>query len=143
MESLPFETHSFDVVAAAGSLSYGDPDLVDAEVRRVLRPGGIFVCVDSLNHNPVYRFNRWFHYMRGVRTKSTFLRMPTMERIQGISKRFKNAECRYFGAVSYLMPLLARIIGQRRAAEVSDAVDLLVHVHRSAFKFVLVASGRL
>ena len=66
-----------------------------------------------------------------------------MECIQAISKRFKSSDIRYFGAVSYLMLVLARIIGQRRAAEVSDAVDLLVHVHRSAFKFVLVASGRL
>lgn len=143
MESLPFEDNSFDVVNCAGSLSYGEPDLVDAEVRRVLRPGGIFICVDSLSHNPIYRFNRWFHYMRGARTKSTLLRMPTMERIQSISQGFKSAEVRFFGAVSYLMPALARIIGQGHAAEVSDAVDRLVHVRRAAFKFVLVAHGCL
>jgi ubiquinone/menaquinone biosynthesis C-methylase UbiE len=143
IESLPFEASSFDVVAIAGGLSYGDPDLVDAEIRRVLRPGGIFLCVDSLNHNPFYRFNRWFQYRRGVRTKSTLLRMPTIDRIQSISKRFKSADVRYFGAVSYVMPVLARIIGQRHAVEVSDAVDLLVHVHWSAFKFVLLACGRL
>jgi ubiquinone/menaquinone biosynthesis C-methylase UbiE len=143
MESLPFEGSSFDVVACAGSLSYGYPDLVDAEVRRVLRPGGIFICVDSLNQNPIYRFNRWVHYLRGDRTESTLFRMPTMERIQSISMGFKSAEVRYFGAVSYLMPVLARIIGQNHAAEVSDAVDRLVHVRRSAFKFVLVAHGRL
>ncbi|MBU2622664.1 MAG: class I SAM-dependent methyltransferase [Proteobacteria bacterium] len=143
MESLPFEDNSFDVVTCAGSLSYGDPDSVDAEVRRVLRPGGILICVDSLNHNPIYRFNRWFHYLRGGRTKSTLIRMPTMERIQSISRGFKSAEVRFYGAVSYLMPILARIIGQSHAAKVSDAVDRLVHVRRSAFKFVLVARGRL
>jgi ubiquinone/menaquinone biosynthesis C-methylase UbiE len=143
MESLPFEDNSFDVVTCAGSLSYGEPDLVDAEVRRVLRPGGIFICVDSLNHNPIYRFNRWFHYLRGVRTKSTLLRMTTMERIQSISRGFKNAEVRYFGAVSYLMPILARIIGQSHTAKVSDVADRRVHVRRAAFKFVLLACGRL
>lgn len=143
MEALPFKAHSFNVVASAGSLSYGHPDLVDAEIRRVLRPGGIFLCVDSLNHNPIYRFNRRFHYMRGVRSKSTLLRMPTMERIQSITHGFNSAEVCFFGAISYLMPLLARIIGQSRAAKVSDAVDRLVNVRRAAFKFVLVASGRL
>jgi ubiquinone/menaquinone biosynthesis C-methylase UbiE len=143
MESLTFADNSFDVVTCAGSLSYGEPDLVDAEVRRVLRPGGIFICVDSLSHNPIYRFNRWIHYMKGVRTKSTLLRMPTMERIQSISQGFKSTEVRYFGALSYMMPILARIIGQEHAAEVSDAVDRLVHVRRAAFKFVLVAHGRL
>jgi ubiquinone/menaquinone biosynthesis C-methylase UbiE len=143
IESLPFEDSSFDVIAIAGSLSYGDPDLVDAEIQRVLRPGGIFLCVDSLNHNPLYRFNRWFHYRRGVRTKSTLLRMPTMDRIQSISRGFKSAEVHYFGAVAYLMPVLAHIIGQSLAANVSDAIDGFVHVRRAAFKFVLVAHGRL
>ena len=143
IESLPFEASSFDAVAIAGSLSYGDPDLVDAEIRRVLRPAGIFLCVDSLNHNPFYRFNRWFHYRRGVRTKSTLLRMPTMDRIQSISRGFKSVEVRYFGAISYLIPVLAHIIGQSHAANVSDAVDRFVHVSRAAFKFVLVAHGRL
>lgn len=143
MESLPFEANSFDVVTIAGSLSYGDPDLVDAEIRRVLRPGGIFLCVDSLNHNPIYRFNRWFHYLRGVRTKSTLLRMPTMDRIESISKGFQSVEVHFFGAFSYLMPVLAQVIGQARAAQFSEAVDRLVHVRRAAFKFVLMAHGRL
>ncbi len=143
IESLPFESETFDVVTMAGSLSYGDPALVDAEIRRVLRASGIFLCVDSLNHNPVYRLNRWLHYKRGERTKNTLLYMPTMERIQSISRGFKSTEVRYFGAVSYMMPVLAHIIGQSRAAQFSDLVDNLVHVQRSAFKFVLVARGRL
>jgi ubiquinone/menaquinone biosynthesis C-methylase UbiE len=143
MESLPFEDNSFDVVTSAGSLSYGDPDLVDAEIRRVLRPGGIFLCVDFLNHNLVYKLNRWLHYLHGDRTKSTLLRMPTISRIQSISRGFKDLDVRYFGAVSYLIPFLARIIGQNHAAKVSDSVDRMVHVRRSAFKFVLVAQGRL
>lgn len=143
MEALLLNDHSFDVVTSAGSLSYGDPALVDAEIKRVLRPGGVFMCVDSLNHNPVYRLNRWLQYKRGHRTKSTFLYMPTIERIQSISRGFKSAEVRYFGAVSYLMPVLAHLIGQNRAAAVSDHMDQLINVHRAAFKFVLVAKGRL
>jgi len=143
MESLPFKTHSFDVVASAGSLSYGESELVDAEILRVLKPGGIFLCVDSLNHNPVYRLNRWIHYKRGERTKSILLFMPTMRRIQSISEEFERIDVRYFGTISYLMPILARFIGQYRAAEFSDYIDQLVHVRRTAFKFVLVAQGRL
>jgi ubiquinone/menaquinone biosynthesis C-methylase UbiE len=143
MESLPFAANSFDAVVSAGSLSYGDPALVDAEIQRILRPGGIFICVDSLNHNPIYRLNRWLHYKRGERTRSTLIRMPTMARIQSISRGFKSAEVRYFGAASYLMPFLACIIGQSLAAQFSNAIDCLVRVHYAAFKFVLVARGRL
>lgn len=143
MEVLPFESGSFDVVACAGSLSYGEPSLVDAEVRRVLREGGTFVCVDSLNHNPVYRLNRWLHYTRGERTRSTLLRMPDANRIEAITRHFKSVEVRYFGALTWTMPLLSRLFGASRAARISDAVDELINVRRSAFKFVLVARGRL
>ena len=143
MEALPFADHSFDVITSAGSLSYGDPALVDAELSRVLRPGGIFICVDSLNHNPVYRLNRWLHYKRGVRTQSTLLRMPTLGRIATIAQVFAETYVRYFGTMTYLMPILARIIGQNRASAISDYMDQVINVHRSAFKFVLVAKGRL
>jgi len=143
MESCPFDDNVFDVVTSAGSLSYGDPVLVNAEIRRVLKPGGLFICVDSLNHNPIYRLNRWIHYLRGDRTKNTILRMPTLERIEQLSKMFETSDVRYFGSVSYLMPFLALVFGQKRAAGISDRIDRLVRVRHSAFKFVLIASGRL
>jgi SAM-dependent methyltransferase len=142
MESLPFESESFDVVTSAGSLSYGDARLVDAEIRRVLRPGGMFITVDSLNHNPIYRMNRWMQVVRGKRTWSTFQRMPDEARIAAIGEHFASMEVRYFGALTWAMPLVARLVGDARAVALSDAVDRWIRVKRSAFKFVLVARGR-
>jgi ubiquinone/menaquinone biosynthesis C-methylase UbiE len=130
MERLPFEESSFDVIASAGSLSYGEPDMVDAEIRRILRPGGMLICVDSLNHNPVYRMNRWLHYLRGNRSKSTLMRMPDMFRIGTL------------GALSFAMPIFALLFGKDVAHAVSDRIDQWIGVKRSAFKFVLVAQGR-
>ena len=40
MEKLPFNNESFDVVCSAGSLSYGDNNVVMNEIYRVLKPGG-------------------------------------------------------------------------------------------------------
>lgn len=142
MEALPFESGSFDVVACAGSLSYGEPSFVDSEIMRVLRQGGTFISVDSLNHNPVYRLNRWLHYKRGERTRSTLIRMPDSARIEAIGQHFQSVEVRYFGALSWTMPLLKRVVGSTRAGKFSDAADKLMSVKRSAFKFVLVARGR-
>jgi ubiquinone/menaquinone biosynthesis C-methylase UbiE len=141
MESLPFETSSFDVIASAGSLSYGDPHEVDAEVRRVLRPGGMFICVDSLNHNPVYRANRWLHYLRGNRSKSTLKRMPDLARIRALGEGFSSVNVRYFGALSFAIPVVARLLNENTAQTASDRIDQLLGVRRSAFKFVLVAHG--
>jgi ubiquinone/menaquinone biosynthesis C-methylase UbiE len=139
MEQLPFEANSFDMVACAGSLSYGEPKLVDSEIRRVLRPGGALVCVDSLNHNPIYRLNRWIHYLRGNRSRSTLIRMPDLNRIKAISDSFTHVDVNYFGALSFIMPLVSGILGENSAQLFSDRFDQWVCVKRSAFKFVIVA----
>ena len=141
MEALPFEASSFDVIVSAGSLSYGDPHVVDAEIRRLLRPGGMLICIDSLNHNPVYRMNRWLHYLRGNRSKSTLMRMPDMARIDALGAGFSIVNVHYFGALSFAMPMFARLFGKDVAQAASDRIDQLIGVRRSAFKFVLVAQG--
>ncbi|HUQ48635.1 MAG TPA: class I SAM-dependent methyltransferase [Gemmatimonadaceae bacterium] len=143
IEALPFEPGSFDVVTCAGSLSYGDPKLVDAEILRVLRPGGAFICVDSLNHNPVYRLNRWINYRRGARTLSTLQQMPDTRRIDGLGRHFNSVNVRYFGSITWAMPLLVRVLGLSGASRLSDSFDDFIGVKRSAFKFVLTAEGKL
>ena len=140
MEALPFKNQNFDVICSAGSLSYGDPWLVNREIFRLLKPGGIFICVDSLNHNPVYRFNRWLRYLKGERTKSALLRIPDMGRIKSIGKKFDMVNVKYFGGISFLMPFLERIIGSTKAAKFSDTFDRAFNIKYSAFKFVMVAS---
>ena len=141
MEQTPFPSASFDVVVTAGCLSYGEPALVDAEIRRVLRPDGTLICVDSLNHHPVYRLNRWLHHLRGARSGSTLRRMPNLARIGSLSAGFARVELDFFGALSYLMPAIARITGENAARTVSDRIDRVVCVRRAAFKFVLVDQG--
>lgn len=141
MEKLPFDDNSFDYIVCAGSLSYGEPCIVDAEFKRVLRPKGCIICVDSLNHNPVYRFNRWVNYLRGNRSRSTLLQMPDLDRINMLSKGFQQVDVKYFGAFSYLMPLVSKVIGNAKAKTLSDKLDTLVGCKRSAFKFVIVANN--
>lgn len=141
MENLPFDDSSFDVITSAGSLSYGDPYLVHTEIRRVLCPGGMLICVDSLNHNPVYLMNRWLHYLRGNRSKSTLMRMPNLARIRALGEGFSHVNVRYFGELSFAMPLLSRLLDENTAKAASDRIDQLLVARRFAFKFVLVAQG--
>lgn len=141
MAALPFGDATFDVVASAGSLSYGDPDTVNREIFRVLRPGGALIIVDSLNHNPLYRLNRWRHYRRGDRTRSTLLRMPDMNRIRSLSAPFDSCSVEYFGRYLFMHPPLSRIVGLNRATRTTTWLDERVGPDRMAFKFVLVATG--
>ncbi|NTU50499.1 MAG: class I SAM-dependent methyltransferase [Desulfobulbaceae bacterium] len=140
MESLPFLDCSFDVVASAGSLSYGDNLLVMNEIHRVLRPGGCFICVDSINHNPIYRFNRWLHYLKGERTKSTLLRMPNMSMIDRYTDKFAKIETQYFGSISWMIGGVQKILGNEAAFSLSNLADRAIGVRKSAFKIVMVTT---
>lgn len=139
IEALPFKDHEFDVVAAAGCLSYGENSLVLNEILRVLKPGGKFICVDSLNNSPVYKFNRWIHYLRGNRSLSTLRRMPSLDTLAMYQDRFDSVRLSFFGAVSFCTPVISKIVGGQLAANLSDWVDQKFNIKRSAFKFVMVA----
>jgi len=138
-EFLPFRSESFDVVACAGGLSYGDNKVVMGEILRVLKPGGYFVCVDSLNHNPIYVANRYVHYLLGRRTVSTLTRMPRVGLIEDYAASFGELESWFFGGISWLIMPLSAIIGEQAAFLMSKSFDDLIKVKRLAFKGVLVA----
>jgi SAM-dependent methyltransferase len=139
MEILPFDSESFDVVCSAGSLSYGDNTVVMNEIYRVLKPGGVMIVVDSLNNNPIYRFNRYMHYLKGNRSKSTLARMPTVSLIDKYTKKFGYAEVKYFGAVTWIFPLLSKVLTEKVMTEFSNWIDVVFNIKRSAFKFVMMA----
>jgi ubiquinone/menaquinone biosynthesis C-methylase UbiE len=140
MESLPFQDGSFDVVASAGSLSYGDSQLVMNEIHRVLRPGGYFVCVDSFNHNPIYRLNRWLHYLKGDRTISTLMRMPSMSTLDRYAEKFSKIDVWYFGSISWMIGGLQKMFGTDVAVRLSKLTDRAIGVKRSAFKIVMIST---
>jgi len=142
MEALPFDDASFDCVTSAGSLSYGDNEAVLLEIFRVLRPGGRFICVDSLSHNPVFRANRWVHFIRGRRSRSTLLRMPTTALIDRYRETFGQLEVQFYGSLAWLMPVVTRFFGSDRAKRLSNWFDRCFRVTRSAFKFVMVATKK-
>mgnify|MGYP002401171570 CR=1 FL=1 len=141
MEDLPFVDNCFDIVASAGSLSYGDPSEVDAEVYRVLKDGGTLLVVDSLNHNPIYRLNRWVQYRRGQRSLSTIQRIPDIQRIESLSRQFDSVRVEFFGSWLFMFPLASRVVGPGRALEIFADLDGKKMGERLAFKFVLVAKG--
>ena len=143
MECLPFGNEEFDLVTSAGSLSYGDSKVVMQEIYRVLKPGSAFVCVDSLNHNPIYRVNRWVQYLQGKRTKSTMVQMPTVSTMQRYKSKFGEIHVKFFGSLVWLSPFLRLIFGTRNTAIMIDAFDSYITVRRSAFKFVMIAVKRI
>lgn len=142
-EQLPFGDASFDVITCVGSLSYVDLEIFTAELRRVLKPRGTFICLDSFDHNPIYRVNRFIHYLRGNRSLSTLKRMPDASTLKYLEHKFSVMDIHYFGIFSFMGGILKKIVGGEKARKMIDRLDTRFNfIRRYAFKVVFVARNK-
>ena len=96
------------------------------------------IAVDSLNNNPIYRINRYAHYLKGNRSKSTLIRMPTISLIDKYTEKFGYAEVKFFGAIIWIFPLLSKILSEQAVTKLSNWIDAKFNIKGSAFKFVMM-----
>jgi hypothetical protein len=96
------------------------------------------IAIDSLNDNPIYRFNRYMHYLKGNRSKSTLIRMPTMSLIDKYTEKFGHAEVKFFGAITWAFPLLSKVLSEQALTKLSNWIDVSFNIQGSAFKFVIM-----
>ncbi len=138
MEFLPFKNETFDIVACAGGLSYGNNKLVLNEIHRILKQNGLFIGIDSLNENPIYKLNRYIHYLRGNRTKSTLKRMPDRKLLEDYKSKFGITKINYSGKLIWMLYPLSKIIGYKKSKILSDFFDKNLPNWMS-FKFIIEA----
>lgn len=141
VEKLPFANETFELITCAGSLSYLDHNIFLEEVFRVLKPGGTFICVDSLNHNVFYRVNRFLHYLKGQRTYSTLKRMPNLNLINKIKNQYKDFEVYYFGIFNFLSPILKKLMNPIQLKRKMQNLDnKFKFLRKYSFKIVFKAT---
>ena len=140
IENLPFESEKFDYVTCAGSLSYGEKTVVIKEIMRVLRKNGKLICVDSLNHNPIYKLNRFIQYIFNKRSHMTIRNMPDQKTLSLIGSMFRSHDIKFFGSITWFGLFLKPILGDKKAAKFISFIDRLINTKKSSFKFVLVAT---
>ena len=139
-ENIQFPDNSFDVVTCVGSISYVELEKFTAEVLRILKPGGRFIALDSFNHNPIYRFNRYLHYLKGNRSISTLNRMPKEKTLEYLAGQFQSLEKHYFGIFIFIAPFLSRFLGGTKAKKVIDYLDKKISfLKKYSFKIVVFA----
>lgn len=138
MENLPFEDESFDFIVCAGSLSYGDNDVVIENIYKKLKFNGCFICVDSLNNNYIYRLNRFIHFFFKRRSYSTLQNMPSLKLIEKYRERFAKTDVEFFGSLCWIVPILRFFMRDESIALFLNKFDRFIEVKASAFKFVMI-----
>jgi len=141
MDSIPIADCSFDYIVSAGSLSYVDLEKIAREIQRLLKPNGSVIFVDSLNNNPMYFANRFIHFLKGNRSFLTLIRMPTLRKLQKLSKNFSESTTNYFGAYLWLTWPLAVLFGEPRMLKVNRSLENNFPFNRFSFKFVFHAQS--
>lgn len=142
MEKLPFPDSHFDFVLSAGSLSYGEYEIVRNEILRVLRPNGTILILDSLNDNPIYRLNRFRHFILGRRTRSTLKRIPNKKLIKDLISFFESSSISFFGRHIFLYYVVQKFFGSQTAFRVTKCTEKVFPNNYQSFKFVLVATRK-
>jgi len=105
--------------------------LVKEDIRRVLNfiPSNLF---------PIYKLNRYIHYLRGNRTKSTLKRMPDRKLLEDYKRKFGITKINYSGTLIWIIYPLSKIIGYKKSKKLSDFCDKNLPKWMS-FKFIMEA----
>jgi len=139
---LAFPDESFDGVSDFGSLSSLEFDRAIAQIHRVLKPGGIFVAVETLGHNPLLNLMRRISVLRGRRTRWAADHIFTEKERVKLATRFADVTCRYYAITTLLYPLIpfrsARLLGRLERLD-QAIIARLPCLRRHAFKIVCVA----
>ena len=138
MDNITFPDNYFDHIISAGSLSYAENKKVINEIHRVLKPNGYFICIDSLNNNPIYFINRLFKTINGQRSFFTLINMPSINLLNKYKYYFKYSSIKFFGVISFLGPLFFNTFLYKYYLRVSKKVDSLKIFNPFAFKFVMI-----
>ncbi len=141
VEALNFQPNSFDFVTCVGSLSYLNLEIFLEATYSVLKPNGKLIILDSFNHNPIYKLNRYIHYLTKKRSLSTLKRMPTSKTLRYIGENYSSVEVNYFGVFSFFGKIVSKIFGPRKSKKFIDYLDKKFYfLHKLAFKIVIVAT---
>jgi ubiquinone/menaquinone biosynthesis C-methylase UbiE len=143
-EKLNFNDNFFDIILCYGSFSYLDLNKSFQELKRVLRPEGKIILVDSLGYNPLINYNRKRNITNYAPNYVNQLRTITHKDLKISLKYFDSYSIHYFDFFTLLGKLLSSKfkinIDANKLATIDSYFLKLPLVKRLSFKFVCVIS---
>jgi ubiquinone/menaquinone biosynthesis C-methylase UbiE len=116
-ENTMLPDNSIDMIVCSGMLHHLDLSYAFPELRRILKPGGRILAMESLNYNPAIKIYRAI--TPEMRTDWEKAHILSLKDIRFASRFFRVASVKYWHIASLIAPY-ARIM---KALPVLDAVD--------------------
>ncbi len=144
-ENLEFPDNFFDIVFDGGTFSSIDISKAFSEIKRVLKPGGCLIGIETLGHNPVTNLKRRLSRKSGRRTEwaaSHIMKMGDFKLAKG--EYFKTIDVRFFHLISLAAILFQDMPGGMAFVKILEGLDKILlklpFLKRFAFKAVFVFS---
>jgi len=144
-ESTNFEENFFDLILCYNSLTYLDLPIALKDLKRVLKPNGKLIIMDSLGHNVFYNFNRKINFSRWGKNLQSEFKLMKMSDIVIFEKYFSKSEIKYFGflcSILYFLNIKLKIDIHRSISAMCIRFDNFIFnlpfTYFLAFKFVAV-----
>ena len=139
-EKIEFKDDTFDIITMVQSLSYVNHEKTLDEIKRVLKVDGKIIIVDSLNHNLIYKINRYFHYLKGNRSLFVVKNIPNNKTINIIKRKFEIITLKKFGIFVFLIPFLNFIFTEIKIKTIVDKLDnKFKNFLKYSFKITIIA----
>tara|TARA_B100001250_G_scaffold410620_1_gene437438 strand:+ start:550 stop:1332 length:783 start_codon:yes stop_codon:yes gene_type:complete len=143
-EKLSFEDNFFDLILSYGSLSYLDLEKSFKELRRVLKPNGKLIVIDSLGYNPIINFNRKTNIKNYARDYLNDLKTITHKDLNISLKYFNSYSIKYFDFFTLAGYAISKKFQYRidpnKLTRIDNLFLRLPLINRLSFKFVCIIS---
>lgn len=107
VEQLSFKKHTFDLIIDYGSFSSFNMNYIWPKLKKIIKPNGILVGIETLGENPLFNMKRKFNIKKKIRTKNLETKILTLNQVFIWSKDCKNFTFKTFGFTSvFLSPLV-------------------------------------
>lgn len=144
-ENLNFPNDSFNIVFDGGTFSSLDLKKVFPELKRVLKPGGFLIGIETLGHNPLTNFKRKINKKRGKRTEWAADHIFQMKDLKLAEEYFDKIETHFFHFVSWIAFPFLSLPGGKILLKLLEGIDrflifLFPFLRKYSFKIVFIFS---
>lgn len=144
-EETEFSDNFFDIIFDGGTFSSLDLDKILPELKRILKPEGMVIGIETLGHNPFTNLKRLINKRRGDRTAWATEHIFKMKDFKKVKKYFNKIEAYYFHLTSWICFPLLNSPGGVLMLKIFETIDkfllfIFPFLKRYCFKIVFIFS---